>query len=955
MAIVNHYSCCDSDNVISTDFVQSDLCIVSYNMHGYNQGFSLVRDLINSYDPDLLMLQEHWLTPHNMYKFSTDFPGYCAYGSSAMEFTVQTGPLIGRPFGGTVTLIRNDLMPVCECINASERFVVVKSGDLVCINVYLPCCGTPDRDLLCEEILNEIWYWRSEYPTCSCIIGGDFNVDLDCTSTSRSSVSSKIKSFLKENNLIRCDLASTSNINYTYANEPLNHLSKLDYFVAEGICTMDFDILDCDNNFSDHLPIIVRCLLTPITVKSNSKKRQETKPIKRLRWDHGDLLTYYNSTGQQLEPIFYELLNIENDGFKCCDVQLIDDIYDRVVAALKSSALVAIPYRLQNFFKYWWCQELDCLKQQSIESNQLWKAAGKPRSGPIFNRRNKARRDYRLGIRKYQLGPTECYSNDLHEALMGKEGNAFWNCWNSKFEIKSKRVQLVDGVIDPEQVANNFAKHFSEACSSQSHEGARALATTYNSLRTDYVGAYHSEEFCFDTELLENILSYMKRGKAVDFYGLSVEHLQYSHPILCCVLAKLFNWFLHAGYVPSQFGISYTVPLLKCNTGYNKMLSVSDFRGISISPVLSKVFEHCILRRFSSFLTTSDNQFGFKKALGCNHAVYCVRNITNHYVSNGSTVNLCALDISKAFDRVNHHGLFVKLMRRFIPVTLLKVLEHWLSICFTYVNWNSAFSNRFKLTAGVRQGGVLSPYLFALYIDDVIQHVNSLNVGCFYRSVNTSIILYADDILLLAPSVHSLQTLLSACEAKLRQLDLAINANKSVCVRIGPRCYSKCASLVTSDGKDLVWVVTVRYLGVFITRSKHFSCSFDNAKRSFYRCFNSVFGKIGRLASEEVVLHLIKSKCMPVLLYAVEACPVNRSLQGSLEFPFTRILMKIFRTRSKEIVTECQNYFNLHTVGELIKKRKLQFLQKIVSSSNTVCNLFMSVAVRESELLAANI
>ena len=93
---------------------------------------------------------------------------------------------------------------------------------------------------------------------------------------------------------------------------------------------------------------------------------------------------------------------------------------------------------------------------------------------------------------------------------------------------------------------------------------------------------------------------------------------------------------------------------------------------------------------------------------------------------------------------------------------------------------------------------------------------------------------------------------------------------------------------------------------------------------------------------------------MPVLLYAVEACSVNRSLQGSLEFPFTRILMKIFRTRSKEIVTECQNYFSLHTVEELIKKRKLQFLQKIVSLSNTVCNLFMSVAVRESEFLAAN-
>jgi len=91
---------------------------------------------------------------------------------------------------------------------------------------------------------------------------------------------------------------------------------------------------------------------------------------------------------------------------------------------------------------------------------------------------------------------------------------------------------------------------------------------------------------------------------------------------------------------------------------------------------------------------------------------------------------------------------------------------------------------------------------------------------------------------------------------------------------------------------------------------------------------------------------------VPVLLYAVEACPLNRSLHGSLEFPFTRILMKIFRIISKEIVTECQNYFSLHTVGELIKKRKLQFLQKIVSSSNTVICLCVYVCCCEGKRVA---
>jgi len=95
---------------------------------------------------------------------------------------------------------------------------------------------------------------------------------------------------------------------------------------------------------------------------------------------------------------------------------------------------------------------------------------------------------------------------------------------------------------------------------------------------------------------------------------------------------------------------------------------------------VSKVFEHCILRRFSDFLNTHDSQFGFKKIhemFSCN--LLCIRNIVNHYVTNGSTVNLCALDITKAFDRMYHHGLFVKLMRPHVPVTLLTVLEYWLN------------------------------------------------------------------------------------------------------------------------------------------------------------------------------------------------------------------------------------------------------------------------------------
>jgi len=62
----------------------------------------------------------------------------------------------------------------------------------------------------------------------------------------------------------------------------------------------------------------------------------------------------------------------------------------------------------------------------------------------------------------------------------------------------------------------------------------------------------------------------------------------------------------------------------------------------------------------------------------------------------------------------------------------------------------------------------------------------------------------------------------------------------------------------------------------------------------------------------------VKTKCLPILLYALEACPTNRTLERSLEFPFTRI-MKIFRTRCKDTVIECSYYFGLQSSADLIK------------------------------------
>ena len=101
------------------------------------------------------------------------------------------------------------------------------------------------------------------------------------------------------------------------------------------------------------------------------------------------------------------------------------------------------------------------------------------------------------------------------------------------------------------------------------------------------------------------------------------------------------------------------------------------------------MFEHCILDRFADYFVTSDSQFGFKRHSSCSHAVYTLRSVIDYYVNYGSTVNICSIDLSKAFDKMDHNALFIQLMRKNVPMTLLTLLETWFSMGSTCVKWGS--------------------------------------------------------------------------------------------------------------------------------------------------------------------------------------------------------------------------------------------------------------------------
>ena len=145
--------------------------------------------------------------------------------------------------------------------------------------------------------------------------------------------------------------------------------------------------------------------------------------------------------------------------------------------------------------------------------------------------------------------------------------------------------------------------------------------------------------------------------------------------------------------------------------------------------------------------------------------------------------------------------------------------------------------------------------------------------------------MYADDLVLLAPSIESLQEMIDVCCSEFNNIDLVLNESKSRCIRICKRWHEECVPLRIS--KDIIpWSNSVTYLGVNTLAASKFSCCFDKPKSSFYSSFNAIYSKLGKINNAIVTLHLISSIALPCLLFAVEALPLTKAVVKVMEHPW---------------------------------------------------------------------
>jgi exonuclease III len=233
----------------------NDISIISYNMHGFNQGKPSLDVIVTDFEPDFVLLQEHWLTPDRLDSISS-YKNYVTFGCSSMYDRLSSGPLQGRPFGGLAILAHHRVAHACRSVATNDRYLVISYGDILLCNVYLPCRGTSDRATLVESILHELFDLRDNHLCGQCVLGGDLNVDFYDTDT----FSVRTLEQFVEAGFKSCYESSIKPLP-TYVNNALGHSSVLDYvYVAGGCRVTNFAVLELAVNFSYHCPI--SCVVT---------------------------------------------------------------------------------------------------------------------------------------------------------------------------------------------------------------------------------------------------------------------------------------------------------------------------------------------------------------------------------------------------------------------------------------------------------------------------------------------------------------------------------------------------------------------------------------------------------------------------------------------------------------------------------------------------------------------
>jgi hypothetical protein len=644
--------------------------------------------------------------------------------------------------------------------------------------------------------------------------------------------------------------------------------STVDYFLAsveivDNILLNSLTVLD--HTESDHFPVVLSLSLPQQmhTVKEDFRDKTITDSTKCV-WD------------QSKECIFKDTLKSDNLQYVLQGAyELIEHDVDKALELFNACFNVAS----------------ECMKRKhsnkKTRSNGNWfnaeckKAKVLCRKYLIMfrdNRNDKTRGDYITARKDYyntKKNRRQQFSKEKAEKLANdlKNSKDFWKtasdigCGKKRNNV-SERIEMSKWVEHFETVLRNEEHNFMY---NLNYENENVSDTDDSMLNIDIP----AEDVAWSVKDL-------KLNKSCGNDGTIAEMLKCGSNIAIPFLTKLFNVIFDKGIFPSQWSKAIMVPIHKKGSLHD----VDNYRGISLLNVVSKCYTKVLNKRLRTWLDTnnviSECQAGFRKNYSTVDQIFNLNALIQKTLSRkGRKLYVAFVDFKKAFDSVKHNKLFECLLQTGVKGRFFETLRAMYSSLTSCIRVNGAYSEFFDCPTGVRQGCVLSPALFSMFINQLASHMNDNGrhgIQMLPGLIELFILLFADDVALLATTPIGLQNQLRVLENCCEELKLQVNIEKTKIMVFRKGGILGKHDVWYYDNEKIDVVNKYCYLGYIFTPTasaklgtRHLATKGKKALFALNNAFKSI-----RDMSQDSYFKIFDVKIKPILTYSSEIWGLNR-------------------------------------------------------------------------------